>query len=70
MSKVNKPDWAERLQRSRKRQYEKGWADCEQRLIEWIKENRSAIELEPGEYIYRDHFDSESLIEFIKGENK
>ena len=40
------------------------------RILEWIEENRSALELEPGEYIYRDHFNSQSLIAFIKGENK
>ena len=40
------------------------------RIIEWIEENRSALELEPGEYIYRDHFSSESLLEFIKGGSK
>ncbi len=40
------------------------------RILQWIEENRSAIELEPGEYIYRDHFNSQSLIAFIKGENK
>ena len=40
------------------------------RIIEWIEENRSALELEPGEYIYRDHFNSESLLEFIKGGSK
>ena len=41
-----------------------------ERIVAWIEENRSAIEIEPGEYIYRDHFNSESLIAFIKGENK
>jgi hypothetical protein len=40
-----------------------------ERIIKWIEENRSAIELEPGEYIYRDHFNSQSLIAVIKGEN-
>lgn len=40
------------------------------RILKWIEENRSALELEPGVYIYRDHFNSESLIAFIKGENK
>lgn len=40
------------------------------RIVEWIEANRSAIELEPGEVMYRDHFNSESLIDFIKGENK
>ena len=40
------------------------------RILQWIEENRSALELEPGEYIYRDHFNSQSLIAFIKGENK
>lgn len=39
-------------------------------ILQWIEENRSGIEFEPGEVIYRDHFNSESLIAFIKGENK
>ena len=37
-------------------------------IIKWIEENRSALELEPGQYIYRDHFNSQSLIAFIRGE--
>jgi hypothetical protein len=37
------------------------------RILEWIEENRSAIELEPGNNLYRDHFNSQSLIAFIKG---
>lgn len=41
-----------------------------ERIIKWIEDNRSAIEIEPGENIYRDHFNSQSLIAFIKGENK
>lgn len=40
------------------------------RFIKWIEANRTAIELEPGNFLYRDHFSSESLIAFIKGENK
>ena len=36
------------------------------RILEWIEENRSAIELEPGNNLYRDHFNSQSLIAFIK----
>ena len=43
---------------------------AELRILKWIEENRSAIEIEPGENIYRDHFNSESLIAFIKGENE
>jgi len=38
-----------------------------ERIIKWIEKNRAAIEIEPGENIYRDHFNSESLIAFIKG---
>jgi len=38
------------------------------RITSWIEENRSGIEFEPGEVIYRDHFTSESLLAFIKGE--
>lgn len=41
-----------------------------ERIVAWIEENRSAIEFEPGEIIYRDHFNSQSLIAFIKGESK
>ena len=40
-----------------------------ERIVKWVEENRSGMELEPGEILYRDHFNSESLIEFIKGEN-
>jgi len=50
--------------------YELGVIDREQEILAWIEENRSAIELEPGNNIYRDHFNSESLIAFIKGEGK
>ena len=39
-----------------------------ERIVAWIEENRSAIEFEPGEIIYRDHFNSQSLLAFIKGE--
>jgi hypothetical protein len=41
-----------------------------ERIVAWIEENRSAIEFEPGEIIYRDHFNSQSLLAFIKGESK
>lgn len=40
-----------------------------ERIIRWIEENRSKIELEAGIFVYRDHFDSESLLNFIN-ENK
>lgn len=49
--------------------YVDGMLEERGRILEWIEENRSALELEPGEYIYRDHFNSQSLIAFIKGEN-
>ena len=41
-----------------------------ERIVAWIEENRSAIEFEPGEIIYRDHFNSQSLLAFIKGESE
>jgi hypothetical protein len=50
--------------------YKAGVEYANERIIKWIEENRSAIELEPDVYIYRDHFNSQSLIAFIKGENK
>ena len=35
------------------------------RIIDWINENRTFIEFDAGDGIYRDHFNSESLIAFI-----
>jgi hypothetical protein len=46
--------------------HEVGEMDLRQRLLDWIEENRSAIELEDGVFMYRDHFSSEDLIVFIK----
>lgn len=37
------------------------------RILSWIEANRTAIELEPGNFLYRDHFNSQSLIAFING---
>lgn len=50
--------------------YEFGRTERELEILQWVEQNRSAIEFEPGEVIYRDHFNSESLIAFIKGEGK
>lgn len=50
--------------------YNVGVEDANARIIKWIEANRSTIELEPGAYFYRDHFNSQSLIAFIKGEDK
>ena len=50
--------------------YEYGRSERELEIIKWVEENRSALELEPGNFLYRDHFNSESLIAFIKGEDK
>jgi hypothetical protein len=47
-----------------------GYRAAVQRILEWIEDNRSAIELEPGERLYRDHFRSEDLVAFIKEERK
>ena len=44
----------------------KDGSDAERkRILDWIENNRSSIELVDDVYIYRDHFDSESLMEFI-----
>jgi hypothetical protein len=39
-----------------------------QRIIDWIEENRTGMELAEGVVMYRDHFRSEDLIRFISGE--
>lgn len=36
-----------------------------ERISNWIKENRRYIEIDAGIGIYRDSFDSESLLKFI-----
>ncbi len=36
-----------------------------ERISEWIEEHRSYLEIEAGIGIYRDHFDSQSLLKFI-----
>jgi hypothetical protein len=38
-----------------------------ERIANWVRENRTAIELVDGVFMYRDHFTSESLLEFIEG---
>ena len=38
-----------------------------ERISKWIEEHRTAIELDAGIYIYREHFDSEMLLDFING---
>jgi hypothetical protein len=49
---------------------EVGVAEERDRIVKWIEENRSAIELEDGVFMYRDHFRSEDIIAFIKGESE
>lgn len=41
-----------------------------ERIANWIRENRSTIEIADDVFIYREHFDSESLLEFIEGTAK
>ena len=38
-----------------------------ERIANWIRENRTAIELDAGIFIYRENFDSEMLLAFIEG---
>ena len=49
---------------------EVGVAEERERIVKWIEENRSAIELEDGVFMYRDHFRSEDIIAFIEGGNE
>jgi hypothetical protein len=45
--------------------YSVGFEDANARIIKWIEENRTEV----TDGVYRDHFNSQSLIAFIKGEN-
>jgi len=47
-----------------------GMRYAETRILKWIESNRSAIEIDAGINVYRDHFDSESLIAFIQEDNQ
>ena len=46
-----------------------GVAEERKRISEWIEANRRYIELDAGVGIYRDNFDSQSLLKFINQEN-
>ena len=48
--------------------YVAGGEDERERIIKWIEENRTGMELEEGFVMYRDHFRSEHIIAFIRGE--
>jgi hypothetical protein len=50
---------------------EVGVAEERDRILKWVEENTSEYgSKEEGLYVKRDHFDSTSLIAFIKGENE
>lgn len=46
---------------------EEARAEERKRIADWVEEHRSGIEYEPGVVIYRDHFDSDLLLDFING---
>jgi hypothetical protein len=46
-----------------------GREDERKRIIKWIEDNRTGLELTEGVVMYRDHFRSEDIIAFIKGED-
>jgi hypothetical protein len=48
---------------------EDGVAEERKRILDWILDNRSEFGSKDEDlYVYRDHFSSEDLIAFIKGE--
>ena len=48
--------------------YVAGREDERERIIKWIEDNRTGLELTEGVVMYRDRFRSEDIIAFIKGE--
>ena len=49
---------------------EDGIAEERERILKWIEENSSEYgSKDDGLYVKRDHFDSDDLIAFIKGES-
>lgn len=65
---MSKPDWAARLQRTFERKYQKGVMAERKRISDWIEANRRAIIWDEDYTIWRDSFDSETLLDFIHGE--
>lgn len=59
-------DETDRLLAPWKRGIEEGVKRERERIANWVRENRRAFELDAGIYIYRDSFDSVSLLEFIE----
>lgn len=49
---------------------EDGRDEERKRISDWIERNRTKIKLVDGVYIYRDHFTSTSLLEFINDAEK
>lgn len=49
---------------------EDGVAEERKRILDWLEKNRTGIEIEDGVFMYRDHFRSEHIIAFIKGETE
>ena len=64
---MNKPDWAERMQRTREREYDKGVEAERERIIAILKEElKDSLEpIQGTKGGWREH-----LIARIKGENK
>jgi len=49
---------------------EDGAAEERKRILDWLEKNRTGIEIDDGVFMYRDHFRSEDIIAFIKGETE
>lgn len=47
-----------------------GIADERERIIKWIDAHRRGLEVDAGIVLYRDSFDSESLLDFINSGEK
>ena len=53
------------MSENRIKSYDEGKQDARQEILDWVKENRTFIEIEAGIGITRDHFTSNDLIAFI-----
>jgi hypothetical protein len=45
--------------------YHEGKQDAYKEILDWVEENRTFIEFDAGDGIYRDHFSSEDLVAFV-----
>jgi hypothetical protein len=53
------------MEEHRIKSYDEGKQAAWQELLDWVEENRTFVEFDAGDGIYRDHFTSDDLVKFL-----